>query len=34
MEAVRNGARGMNDLTNYVYFITNNWTLYNSDGIV
>jgi len=32
MEAVRNGSLGMNDLTNYVYFITNNWALYNSDG--
>jgi prepilin-type N-terminal cleavage/methylation domain-containing protein len=34
IEAIRNGARGMNDLTNYVYFITNNWALYNPDGTV
>lgn len=34
LEAIRNSSRGMDDLTNYVYFITNNWTLYNSDGTV
>jgi prepilin-type N-terminal cleavage/methylation domain-containing protein len=34
LEAIRNGARGLNDLTNYVYFITNNWALYNPDGSV
>lgn len=34
LEAIRSGARGMNDLTNYVYFVTNNWALYNSDGSV
>jgi prepilin-type N-terminal cleavage/methylation domain-containing protein len=34
MEAIRNGSRGLDDLTNYVYFITNNWALYNSDGTV
>ncbi len=33
LEAIRNGARGMNDLTNYVYAITNYWTLYETDGI-
>jgi hypothetical protein len=32
MEAIRNGSRGMNDLTNYVYAITNYWTLYKSNG--
>src|SRR5271169_5569951 len=26
LEAIRSGARGLNDLTNYVYAITNNWT--------
>ena len=26
LEAIRNGARGLNDLTNYVYAITNYWT--------
>ena len=34
LEAIRNGARGLNDLTNYVYFITNNWALYNPNGTV
>ena len=28
LEAIRNGARGSDDLTNYVYAITNYWTLY------
>ena len=32
LEAIRNGARGMNDLTNYVYAITNYWTEYNSSS--
>jgi type II secretory pathway pseudopilin PulG len=32
LEAIRNGSQGLNDLTNYVYFITNNWALYNPDG--
>ncbi len=32
LEAIRSGARGMNDLTNYVYAITNYWTQYNADG--
>jgi type II secretory pathway pseudopilin PulG len=34
IEAIRNGARGLDDLTNYVYAITNYWTLYNPDGSV
>ncbi len=34
LEAIRSGARGLNDLTNYVYAITNYWTWYNSDGSV
>ena len=34
LEAIRNGAQGMNDLTNYVYAITNNWALYNANGTV
>jgi len=32
LEAIRNGARGLDDLTNYVYAITNNWTWFNPDG--
>ena len=28
IEAIRNGARGLDDLTNYVYAITNYWTYY------
>src|SRR6266542_5658651 len=31
MEAIRNGAQGMNDLTNYVDGITNFRTLYHMD---
>ena len=34
IEAIRSGARGLDDLTNYVYAITNYWTEYNSDGSV
>ena len=34
MEAIRNGSRGMDDLTNYIYAITNYWTLYNNNGAV
>jgi type II secretory pathway pseudopilin PulG len=34
MEAIRGGARGMDDLTNYVYAITNYWTKYNANGVV
>jgi type II secretory pathway pseudopilin PulG len=33
-EAISKGARGANDLTNYVYAITNWWTLYNPNGSV
>jgi prepilin-type N-terminal cleavage/methylation domain-containing protein len=32
MEAIRNGSRGDNDLTNYVYAITNYWALYLASG--
>jgi len=32
MEAIRNGAFGLNDLTNYVYAITNYWGSYNPNG--
>ncbi|HXI69853.1 MAG TPA: prepilin-type N-terminal cleavage/methylation domain-containing protein [Verrucomicrobiae bacterium] len=32
LEAISKGARGMDDLTNYVFAITNYWTLYNSSG--
>jgi prepilin-type N-terminal cleavage/methylation domain-containing protein len=32
LEAVRGGARGMDDLTNYVYAITNYWGSYKPDG--
>src|ERR1035438_9242814 len=34
MEAIRGGARGLDDLTNYVYAITNYWTLYKANGTV
>jgi prepilin-type N-terminal cleavage/methylation domain-containing protein len=34
IEAIRNGSRGLDDLTNYVYAITNYWTLYKTDGSV
>jgi len=34
LEAIRNGARGMDDLTNNVYAITNYWTDYNPNGSV
>jgi type II secretory pathway pseudopilin PulG len=34
MEAIRGGARGLDDLTNYVYAISNAWTLYNANGSV
>jgi len=33
-EAVSKGARGANDLTNYVFLITNSWTLFDSAGAV
>jgi prepilin-type N-terminal cleavage/methylation domain-containing protein len=32
IENIRNGARGLDDLTNYVYAITNYWTLYPPNG--
>jgi len=32
MEAIRGGAQGMDDLTNYVYGITNYWTEYSISG--
>jgi len=32
LEAIRGGARGLDDLTNYVFAITNNWTFYPSSG--
>jgi type II secretory pathway pseudopilin PulG len=32
MEAIRSGARGMDDLTNYVYAITNFYAHYKPDG--
>lgn len=31
LENLRNGARGLDDLTNYVYAITNFWTQYNAQ---
>ena len=34
LDAIRGGARGMDDLTNYVYAITNYRTIYNADGTV
>lgn len=34
MEAIRNGAYGHDELTNFVYTITNYWTLFNADGSV
>jgi len=32
IEAIRGGAFGLNDLTNYVFAITNFWTAYNNQG--
>jgi type II secretory pathway pseudopilin PulG len=34
LEAIRNASFGLDDLTNYVYDITNSWTLYNTNGAV
>ncbi len=34
IENIRNGARGLDDLTNYVMAITNSWTLYNANGTI
>lgn len=31
MDAIRNGARGLDDLTNYVISIVNNWTIWNTN---
>jgi type II secretory pathway pseudopilin PulG len=33
LEAIRTGARGMDDLTNYVYAITNNFSFYDDKGV-
>ena len=33
IEAIRNGARGVDDLTNYVYAITNYWTIFPVNGM-
>jgi len=33
IEAIRNGARGLDDLTNYVYAITNSWGSFNASGV-
>src|SRR6516162_7015863 len=34
IENIRNGARGLDDLTNYVSAISNSWTLYKKNGTV
>jgi type II secretory pathway pseudopilin PulG len=34
IEAITKGAMGLNDLTNYVFAITNNWVLFNPDGTI
>src|SRR5580700_5001191 len=34
MEAIRNGARGADDLTNYVYAITNFWGEYSTNTVL
>jgi prepilin-type N-terminal cleavage/methylation domain-containing protein len=34
LEAISKGARGLDDLTNYVFAITNNWVLFKADGTV
>jgi type II secretory pathway pseudopilin PulG len=34
IENIRNGARGLDDLTNYVIAISNSWTSYNNNGAV
>ncbi len=33
LEAIRSGSRGLNDLTNYVYAITNHFGVYNVGGV-
>ena len=32
LEAIRNGSRGLDDLTNYVFAITNTWVKYGPNG--
>jgi type II secretory pathway pseudopilin PulG len=34
MDAISKGARGLDDLTNYVYAVTNYWTQYDNKGAV
>src|ERR1039458_5758206 len=34
IEAIRGGARGADDLTNYVFAITNYWAQFNGNGVV
>ncbi len=34
LEAIRNGSIGLNDLTNYVYAITNTWVKYDNKGVI
>ena len=34
LEAISKGAQGLDDLTNYVYAITNYWTQFNKNGTV
>ena len=34
MDAIRNGTLGLDDLTNYVYAVTNSWVKYDVDGKV
>src|ERR1700690_1178771 len=34
LENIRNGARGLDDLTNYVFAITNSWMWYDLNGAV
>jgi hypothetical protein len=34
MDAISKGVRGLDDLTNYVYAVTNYWTQYNNKGVV
>lgn len=32
MDAIRSGARGLDDLTNHVFAVTNSWTRFNTDS--
>ena len=34
LEAIRGGARGLDNLTNYVYAITNNWGVWSAGGVL